>query len=105
MKKKIISLMIAVLAAGAFVSCSAWTAAEAMWKYGGTSCRLPDGTYTNSLQAMALWQPANGFRKGGIGAYQMQNDFKNDCYKYFRAAINAMDKLEKGGTETDDQQY
>ena len=77
---------------------------EAMWKYGGTSCRLPDGTYTNSLQAMALWQPANGFRKGGIGAYQMQNDFKNDCYKYFRAAINAMDKLEKGGTETDDQQ-
>ena len=77
---------------------------EAMWKYGGTSCRLPDGTYTNSLQAMALWQPANGFRKGGIGAYQMQNDFKNDCYKYFRAAINAMDKLEKGGTEADDQQ-
>ena len=62
------------------------------------------GTYTNSLQAMALWQPANGFRKGGIGAYQMQNDFKNDCYKYFRAAINAMDKLEKGGTEADDQQ-
>lgn len=59
---------------------------------------------TNSLQAMALWQPANGFRKGGIGAYQMQNDFKNDCYKYFRAAINAMDKLEKGGTEADDQQ-
>ena len=53
---------------------------------------------------MALWQPANGFRKGGIGAYQMQNDFKNDCYKYFRAAINAMDKLEKGGAEADDQQ-
>ena len=34
----------------------------------------------------------------------MQNDFKNDCYKYVRAAINAMDKLEKGGTEADDQQ-
>ncbi len=41
---------------------------EAMWKYGGTSCRLPDGTYTNSLQAMALWQPANGFRKRAASA-------------------------------------
>ena len=77
---------------------------EASWKNGGYSCRIDDGTYTNSLQAMALWQPANGFRKGGIGAYQMQNDFKNDCYKYFRAAINAMDKLEKGGAEADVQQ-
>ena len=64
----------------------------------GRSADAADGTW------LALWQPANGFRKGGIGAYQMQNDFKNDCYKYFRAAINAMDKLEKGGTEADDQQ-
>lgn len=66
---------------------------EASWKYGGYNCRLRDGSYTNSLQAMALWEPANGFRKGGIGAYQMQNDFKNDCYRYFRAAINAMERM------------
>lgn len=77
---------------------------ESLWQTGGGGFVLPDKTQTSRLEGMASWQPANGFRKGGIGAYQMQNDFKNDCYKYFRAAINAMDKLEKGGTEADDQQ-
>lgn len=43
---------------------------------------------------MATWQPDNGYRKGGFGAYQMQNDFKNDCYKYYREAIHAMNELE-----------
>lgn len=67
---------------------------ESLWKTGGfAKCELPDGTTTNSLQAMAEWQPANGYRKGGFGAYQMQNDFKNNCYKYYRAAIQAMNRL------------
>lgn len=67
---------------------------ENMWKNGGyAQCALPDGSTTNSLQAMAEWQPANGYRKGGFGAYQMQNDFKNNCYKYYRAAIQAMNRL------------
>lgn len=67
---------------------------EGMWKNGGASCQLPDGSTTNSLYAMAIWKPYTGYRKGGFGAYQMQNDFKNDCYKYYRAAIQAMTQLE-----------
>ena len=55
---------------------------EALWKNGGSTYVLPDGSTTNSLHGMATWQPYTGYRKGGFGAYQMQNDFKNDCYKY-----------------------
>ena len=67
---------------------------EALWKNGGTTYVLPDGSTTNSLHGMATWQPYTGYRKGGFGAYQMQNDFKNDCYKYYREAIHAMNELE-----------
>lgn len=58
-----------------------------------------DGEQVNSLQGMALWEPANGFRKGGVGAYQMQNDFKNDCYKYYRQAIATMDRMNKANQQ------
>ena len=67
---------------------------EALWKNGGSTYVLPDGSTTNSLHGMATWQPYTGYRKGGFGAYQMQNDFKNDCYKYYREAIHAMNELE-----------
>ena len=74
---------------------------ETMWKAGGTKYKHPDGTYTNSLYGMAVWEPYNGFRKGGFGAYQMQNDFKNDyCYKYFREGIRGMNALANKAPET-----
>ncbi len=60
---------------------------------GGVPMRLDDGTTVNSLYGMAIWEPDNGFRKGGFGAYYMQNDFRNDCYKYYREAITAMNRL------------
>lgn len=66
---------------------------EGNWQTGGGSFVLPDNSKTSRLEGMASWQPSNGFRKGGFGAYQMQNDFKNDCYKYYRAAIRAMNEL------------
>lgn len=57
---------------------------------GGITWTLSDGTKVNSLQGMALWEPYTGVRKGGVGAYKMQNDFKNDCYHYYRQAIATM---------------
>ncbi len=57
---------------------------------GGTTWTLSDGTKVNSLQGMALWEPYTGVRKGGVGAYKMQNDFKNDCYHYYRQIISTM---------------
>lgn len=66
---------------------------ESNWQTGGGGFVLPDNTRTNRLEGMASWEPSNGFRKGGFGAYQMQNDFKNDCYKFYRAAIRAMTEL------------
>ena len=62
---------------------------------GGVTWTLNDGTMVNSLQGMALWEPYTGVRKGGVGAYQMQNDFKNDCYYYYRQAISTMDRMNK----------
>ena len=57
---------------------------------GGITWTLSDGTKVNSLQGMALWEPYTGVRKGGVGAYKMQNDFKNDCYHYYRQIISTM---------------
>lgn len=57
---------------------------------GGIPWTLSDGTEVNSLQGMALWEPYTGVRKGGVGAYKMQNDFKNDCYHYYRQIISTM---------------
>ena len=66
---------------------------SSMSSAGGMSWTLDDGTVVNSLYGMAIWEPDNGFRKGGFGAYQMQNDFSNDCYGYYREAISAMNRL------------
>lgn len=57
---------------------------------GGITWTLGDGSKVNSLQGMALWEPYTGVRKGGVGAYKMQNDFKNDCYRYYRQIISTM---------------
>lgn len=64
---------------------------------GGVEMELNDGTTANSLYGLATWEPSNGYRKGGFGAYQMQNDFRNNCYSYYRKAISAMNEL--GQTE------
>lgn len=43
-----------------------------------------------SLVGMALWQPANGYRKGGFGAYQFGYEAANTpSYKWMRTAIQA----------------
>lgn len=43
-----------------------------------------------SMLGMAMWQPANGFRKGGFGAYRFDNEATNDpAYKWMRAGIQA----------------
>ena len=57
---------------------------------GGITWTLSDGSKVNSLQGMALWEPYTGVGKGGVGAYKMQNDFKNDCYRYYRQIIATM---------------
>ena len=62
----------------------------AMAAAGGVTWTLDDGSQVNSLQGMALWEPYTGVRKGGVGAYKMQNDFKNDCYRYYRQIIATM---------------
>lgn len=43
-----------------------------------------------SMLGMAMWQPANGFRKGGFGGYRFDNEATNDpSYKWMRAGIQA----------------
>lgn len=43
-----------------------------------------------SMLGMAMWQPANGFRKGGFGGYRFDNEVTNDpSYKWMRAGIQA----------------
>jgi len=41
-----------------------------------------------SMLGMAMWQPANGFRKGGFGGYRFDNESINDpAYKWMRKGI------------------
>lgn len=43
-----------------------------------------------SLVGMARWQPINGFRKGGFGAYRFSNEAVNKpSYKWMRTGIQA----------------
>lgn len=43
-----------------------------------------------SLVGMALWQPSNGFRKGGFGGYRFDAEASNNPpYKWMRTAIQA----------------
>lgn len=57
---------------------------------GGYPFALPDGTRVASLEGMARWKPANGYRKGGCGTYKMQNDYTFPGYVYHRKAIQIM---------------
>lgn len=67
---------------------------------GGFYWMLRDGTRTDktqipSLVGMAMWQPTNGFRKGGFGAYQFGYEASNTpSYKWMRRAIAAQQALE-----------
>lgn len=50
-----------------------------------------DGKGVPSLVGMALWQPSNGYTKGGIGTYHMEYDYKNNPeYKWLRMATGLM---------------
>ena len=41
-----------------------------------------------SYLGMAYWQPSNGFRKGGFGAYKFSNERNNSpMYKWLRKGI------------------
>ena len=43
-----------------------------------------------SLVGMAMWEPENGYRKGGFGAYQFGYEASNSpSYKWMRTAIQA----------------
>lgn len=63
--------------------------------YGGFYWQTRDGVKQDkkkipSLLGMAMWQPANGFRKGGFGGYRFDNEANNDpSYKWLRAGIQA----------------
>ncbi len=59
---------------------------------GGYSFSTRDGQSTpyKSLEGFARWQPTNGFRKGGFGAYHFDGEAVNTpAYKYMRRAIQA----------------
>ena len=59
---------------------------------GGYSFATRDGRATpyRSLEGFARWQPLNGFRKGGFGAYHIDGEAVNTpAYKYLRQAIQA----------------
>lgn len=53
--------------------------------------RSRDGKSVPSLMGMAMWQPTNGYTKGGIGTYHMEYDYKNNPeYKWLRIATGIM---------------
>lgn len=62
---------------------------------GGFFWRTRDGVTQDknkipSMLGMAMWQPANGFRKGGFGGYRFDNEAVNDpSYKWMRKGIQA----------------
>ena len=64
---------------------------EANWETGGVNYTDEDGNKMPSLLGMARWQPKDGGRKGGCGAYHMEYEYKHDPeYKYMRQAIQIM---------------
>lgn len=62
---------------------------------GGFYWRTRDGVVQDkkkvpSMLGMAMWQPSNGFRKGGFGGYRFDNEATNDpAYKWMRKGIQA----------------
>lgn len=71
---------------------------------GGFYWVFRDGTKADkskipSLVGMAMWEPTNGFRKGGFGAYQFGYEAMNSpSYKWMRTAIAAQLALENPET-------
>ena len=71
---------------------------------GGFYWVFRDGTKADkskipSLVGMAMWEPTNGFRKGGFGAYQFGYEAMNSpSYKWMRTAIAAQQALENPET-------
>ncbi len=49
-----------------------------------------------SMLGMAMWEPFNGFRKGGFGAYKFNNEsVNNPRYKWMRRGIQAQNPASK----------
>lgn len=64
---------------------------ESYWENGGVTYTDEEGNKMPSLLGMATWQPKDGGRKGGVGAYHMEYEYKHDPeYKYMRQAIQIM---------------
>lgn len=64
---------------------------EAHWENGGVNYTDENGNVMPSLLGMSTWQPKDEGRKGGIGAYHMEYEYKHDPeYKYMRQAIQIM---------------
>lgn len=64
---------------------------ESYWETGGVNYTDENGNVMPSLLGMATWQPKDGGRKGGVGAYHMEYEYKHDPeYKYMRQAIQIM---------------
>lgn len=60
---------------------------------------MADKSKVPSLVGMAMWEPTNGFRKGGFGAYQFGYEAMNTpSYKWMRTAIAAQQALENPET-------
>lgn len=64
---------------------------ESYWENGGVTYTDEEGNKMPSLLGMATWKPKDGGRKGGVGAYHMEYEYKHDPeYKYMRQAIQIM---------------
>lgn len=64
---------------------------ESGWENGGGIFNNEDGTQVPMIYGFATWQPKDGGRKGGIGAFHMEYEYKHDPeYKYMRQAIQIM---------------
>ncbi|MCD8072818.1 MAG: glycoside hydrolase family 18 [Alistipes sp.] len=47
---------------------------------GGVNHLLRTGGYVRSLAGMAMWEPPTGYRKGGVGAYHIEYEYKVSGY-------------------------
>lgn len=63
---------------------------------GGYDYTTEDGKSVKSLEGMAIWNPMNGFRKGGVGTYHMEAEYPTTPeYKWLRHAIQTMNPSNK----------
>ena len=64
---------------------------------GSLTYQTRDGKYLPSLIGMAQWQTESGYRKGGVGTYHIEYDYKNmPEYKWIRAARGIMHQRDMG---------